>query len=85
MPTALEIKQAKRIKELEAENRSLRALVEKLEARIRVLEDLLKSKKTPTPPAGPLEPPKAVPTDGCKKKRKKRGRKKGHSRPSSHW
>lgn len=80
MPTPLEKAQAKRIEVLEKENRFLRqenadirVLVEKLESRVRVLEEALKGKGGPYPPG---EQPSSPPPRRRKKKR--RGRKKGH-------
>jgi len=73
MPTPLEVSQAKRIEVLEQENRDLRTLVQKLEVRITILEELLKGKGSP-PPTG--ERPEAPPGQ-YRKKKKKRGRKPG--------
>jgi transposase len=74
VPTPLEIAQGEEIK-------ALRALVEKQAARIAVLEELLKDKGKPTPPGEPMD----APPSGIRKRRRKRGRKKGHegvSRPA---
>ena len=74
MPTPLERSQAKRIKELEQEVQDLHACNQNLEARIAILEEVLKDKGKPSPPGERLDPPPAP----IKKRKKKRGRKKGH-------
>lgn len=81
VPTPIETAQAERIAKLERENcalteenKALRALVEKQGARIAILEEVLKDKGKPSPPGEPMDaPPPAV-----RKRKKKRGRKKGH-------
>jgi len=82
MPTPQEMTQAKRIQKLEKENaalrqenRDLRALINKQEARIAVLEQALKDQGKPLPPGGT---PTAPPSPPKPKKKKKRGRRKGH-------
>lgn len=70
-------KAQQRIQELEAENKALRAYLQKLESRIAVLEEALRIKKgPPPPPPGADPPPPSEPSSP--KKSKKRGREKGH-------